>query len=355
MFALLIACGKDKSPPGPIQEAPKPKPEEPKGSGSGSLASRLAGSGSGSAKPADKPPLPVTKKVDGECLRKHADVALAGACEYRCSTGDAVACSIAATKSYGGDGVRQDDAKALTFALEACRLESSAGCSTAATLYAGFHDAKQKDPAKREEYEKKAYALMEKECAAGDPSACINHAYWLSGKVIGGIAWLPADEKAATAEYKHGFELREQACEDREGDQCEAHALDYELGGDGLDKNVKRAFEFRTKGCEALHATSCFELAEAAKDKDKTPLLEKACDQNYAKACLRLADAETANTPRQVRLADKACKLGQARPCLSMGEDAATKGDKVKARELFDRACELGLDSGCTSARMLPK
>ena len=87
-----------------------------------------------------------------------------------CSTGNSMACYNMGLMYASGDGVAQNDLKALEFYIQACDKNYAVGCSTAALLYEESNSV-QTDT-------KKAFTLYTKACGAGDAFACHNLAIY---------------------------------------------------------------------------------------------------------------------------------------------------------------------------------
>ncbi len=288
----------------------------------------------------DKPPPPPVKVVEGDCNTKNADVALPGACEYRCrEKKEAEACAVGASKFYKGDGVKADPAKGGELVKLACELESADGCVYLARL----------DTAKADELTAKATSYYERDCTADQGTVSALACLELVERVKS------FDEARAKTEYKHGLELARTGCDAGDGTLCFAASKVLDTGGLGIDKDVMGAAELRKRACAGGHAATCLRLStETDKDDKRGPLIDKACELGLRKACSQLAmELSSKNTTRAAKMVARACQLGDGEWCVRIGEDFAKSNEKDKAIEMFTKACKLGSDAGCSQARAL--
>jgi TPR repeat protein len=284
----------------------------------------------------DKPPPPVVKPVDGECTKKTEDVALVAACEYRCrEKKEADACAIGASKYYKGDGTKLDQAKGAELVKLACELESADGCVYLTRL----------ETFRSDELTAKIVTYYERDCQAGRASECVG----LAERVR---AFDLARAQTAT---KKGLDLALTGCDAGDGSLCFLASRLLAAGQLGIDKNVMRAAELRTKACEGGHAVTCLELStETSKDDKWQALVEKACALDLRTACAQLAlEHASKNTTKAAKAIERACQLGDGTWCVRIGEDFAKRDERDKAIEMFTKACKLGDQHGCSQARAL--
>ncbi len=193
---------------------------------------------------------------------------------------------------------------------------------------------------------KGAIAAYEKGCAANDQMACAYKGHFQA-------KGLPEYD----AGYKEGFALAKKAC-DAEPKSCGLlAALDYGLEA----SNFKSQRELNDKACKAGDQGGCYYIGrelygeEATKAEGKK-LLDGACAANVYAAC-----TWTASGADRMKGEAVTCeKGGMGWPneaqfaCDFLAEANATGKDMPvdmkKAAALYQKACDLGLQSSCMKA-----
>ncbi|MBV8756016.1 MAG: sel1 repeat family protein [Deltaproteobacteria bacterium] len=123
------------------------------------------------------------------------------------------------------------------------------------------------------------------------------------------------------------------------------------------DGDRERATTLLEKACNDNDALACEKLAPMKPDPIAAQLYDKACSLNSPSACGELArvlahgTGTTADKPRAAQLAQKGCQDGAANACAAWGESYAEgwlgAPDATQARQLFSKACEQGDGRGC--------
>jgi uncharacterized protein len=207
----------------------------------------------------------------------------------------------------------KDFVPARTAYERACELGSGRGCHNAAVLWSDAGDAA------------KGLALWQRDCDHGDQESCANAAVsYMSGE-------------GAAKDLERARTMLTHACDEGEPLGCENLAVMYQDGA-GVPADPKKTFELMTKACdlpESDRAASC--------DAAGVRLLEgKGIKKNPKAALIYFA---------------KACDLA-AEHCHDLGvaydRGLGMKRDPVKAREVYDRACNAGNNSSsCTNLGLM--
>lgn len=119
----------------------------------------------------------------------------------------------------------------------------------------------------------------------------------------------------------------------------------------------ERAATLLEKACNDNDALACEKLAPLKPDGIAAQLYDKACSLNSPSACGEFArvlahgTGTTADKPRAAQLAQKGCQDGAANACAAWGESYAEgwlgAPDAAQAQTLFSKACEQGDGHGC--------
>jgi TPR repeat protein len=202
----------------------------------------------------------------------------------------------------------------------------------------------------------------EKACAGGAAAACERVA-WNYRTGNGGVA--RDDAQAAR--------FREQACEGGRPSACVSLGYQYEHGL-GVSTDLPRAAELFERGCAGGAYVGCSNLAWYYMTGKGVPLdyararklAVKACDGGVPRGCweVGVVDSEGDDRRKAAPWFERACNDDFARACLDLGDmyahhgsdNAWRPGDTVRgldkdverARRLYDRACSLGTKNGCT-------
>jgi len=193
---------------------------------------------------------------------------------------------------------------------------------------------------------------LRKNCQKGNPVACHNF------EILYG--------NEDTLE-KGSFE---QACEAGNRVACHNVGLMYDYGDGNVLENDNKAIEFYTKACDKNYYESCSRAAflyEEGKDvkvdmKQAFKLYAKACGGDHGLACHNVAVYYSKSDNKALKniainFYDKACDNGYADSCIYMGrfyrDSKSLTHDYIKAKERFNRACELNSALGCKEVRIL--
>lgn len=291
------------------------------------------------------------------CTLDSRDVALIDDCVVACTKGDGEACATAATKYWGGVGVKLDRARSLELGAAGCKLGSADACAMAAAVHSQVEAFV--DPVKAERFDRLALPLFERACAAGDYRACERAGDWYERAF--GMKWLakdPAKAATLTARAKH---LQTKACDAGNGAACDARALDYTVGSGVLVDDL-RAQSLRLRACKLGHATSCNEAATAIlKDPggkvvevdkaERTRLLLESCALGLGKSCSSLPLFEPGADALAFHV--RGCELRDANGCYWAASDFESRKDLTSALDYHRRACDLGSDNSCQALARL--
>src|SRR3954468_11696539 len=150
------------------------------------------------------------------------------------------------------------------------------------------------------------------------------------------------------------------ACNSGKGAACD------ELGnrlqdGLGVRRDESRAVELFRKACKRKNQDGCADEARALAlgvgqppdPRSALPRLEKLCKAGRPRACGHLGDlflrglGAPQDATRAESLLTGACDQHYPRACANLVPVAYRKGDRDKAEQFANRACELGDAGGC--------
>lgn len=238
--------------------------------------------------------------------------------------------------------------------LDTCKGEAAACQTRAASLPAedGAH----------------AVALYEKACEANAMLACAA----LGGALLNGK---PPIEK----DLGRGFALVQRACEGDVMEACTmaatAHEAGLKQGGFSLPRDLEKAKTLYTKACDKKIAEACaalgtFYLGEKGAPRDvvrASEILDGACALGSARACNAVAmlgmnepELRTAGNletnKKVVEWLRRGCDLNHGVACANLAGATASgvgglKADRGAADALYDKACKLGAELGCTKGQ----
>lgn len=256
--------------------------------------------------------------------------------EAACSQGSVQGCDAA------GDVVRPDDAaRALGLFRKGCDAEGPSGpaCGSVAAILAAGEGGVAKDlPG--------AIRAAARACAHGEAQPC---------------DWLPGVTTDATTIALAVTEL-EPACKAGTEGACFAQAMVTARTGATDDK--KRAAAMFIAGCQRKHVPSCeieaqitFHGIGVPEDKVRGEQLYRGlCDGDVGSACLALAQIalQAKDAQATLRFADRACSLGSADGCSTLGflyytAQLGIRWDIAQGATFFTKACELGSGLGCAN------
>ena len=193
---------------------------------------------------------------------------------------------------------------------------------------------------------------LRKDCQIGNPVACHN------------FKLLYGDEDVLE---KGSFK---EACEAGNATACYNVGLMYDHGDGEILENDNTAIDYYTKACDKNHYQSCSKAAflyEEGKDvkvdmKQALKLYSKACGGGDGLGCHNVAvyyskSDNKALKELAIKFYDKACDNGNINSCIYMGrfyrDSKSLTRDYVKAKERFNRACDLNSALGCKEVRIL--
>ncbi len=227
-------------------------------------------------------------------------------------------------------------------------------------------------------------------CANGDGSACLREAHALAHTSTGdhdvvaidvllekacGLAQLDACDELGVAlragdgveqDPRRAFALFQRACTLGLASGC-VHLSELYRGGEGVDLDSARANLAVNRACDLGNASACRTIGRALLRSDRAgdpakaiPLLTRACALD-AKHCQDLGRAyeDGAAVVRDLAHAHSLFQLGcdadDPYACNSLGElwlahpELPNSGGLDRARDLFKRACDEGVERGCSN------
>lgn len=184
------------------------------------------------------------------------------------------------------------------------------------------------------------FALLDDQCSAGNPQACLTY-----GKDL-----VEGDDSGIT----RGISRLERACGLGSGAAC-MYLGDQYSSGELIAKDNERALDMYDRACTSGEAHGCARLADrlthekaSASHKGRiSALYRKACAADDGLACEHSAADRIAVGDRTGALADlmRACEAKDMEACDKAGTLATDPG---RARVLYLRACEADVASGCS-------
>jgi TPR repeat protein len=272
-----------------------------------------------------------------------------------CSQGDARACGFAGRLWLEGRGVARDVQTGLTLLTRACDDGLVIGCSAGAQWLAkeGDETGKQASAQSVPADQKAALRVrfeLEQSCLLGQSDAC-----YQVGEFFGaGLDGFPRDLARAAQEYSRGCNF-----EDARACNSVGCALEY---GDGIARDPARAKASFERACHLGESTGCANVGYMAEHGEGTArdvplargLYRDACRAGEFYGCVHaeLLDAEDAGAPRDFAGAlahwRRACDGARSRRACEFvsilyldGSDGALR-DAGKSLEAMSRACSLG-------------
>ena len=254
-----------------------------------------------------------------------------------CEGGHMTACYSLGLSYHEGTGVKQDQARAAELYARACEAGYEEGCHNLGVMY-NAGEGVGVDYARAAE-------LYRIACIGGVPTSCkqLGHLY-VKGE---GVERDPA----------RAVELYEIACDSGDAPACGMLGFLYNAG-DGVGQDQVRAAEFYQQGCDGGDAGACGVLGMkyaggvgVTEDPWRAmELLQQGCDGGDAPACGMLGGF--------VELYRNSCEVGGLAPTCTILGDWYNSGngvplDRVRAAQLYQRACDGGNAMGCTNLGLM--
>ncbi|MDC3956086.1 sel1 repeat family protein [Polyangium jinanense] len=247
-------------------------------------------------------------------VEKEADVqAAVSLAQKACEGGYARACTVLGNVHRKGKVLPRNHALAKQMLERGCDGGDRRGCAIASILYENGWDGEQPDKERAATLSRKAFELLQKDCAE-ELDSCSTLAAW----------------------HAKGF-------------------------GTAVDPEKQRLV--LRDACDRGDSASCVELGallEQDKRKDidgAVALYRRACDDGYGSGCGKLGNMHyrglgvPRDDKRYDELLHRACDLGHAQSCSWLGtrfaDGMGTTKDPAKAMALYRRACGLGSPMGC--------
>ncbi|MCY0987552.1 hypothetical protein OV203_10485 [Nannocystis sp. ILAH1] len=117
------------------------------------------------------------------------------------------------------------------------------------------------------------------------------------------------------------------------------------------------AERLHTDACTWGYAPSCLIRADTLTGEstaaERQALLKRACDAGLQRGCSGLLREELRSAGETVERLRDGCELQDATSCTAYARAMATSGEPDKARALYEHACDLGDADGCDAAGLL--
>lgn len=264
--------------------------------------------------------------------------------ERACSLGAADACNTMGFMQDHGEGMAEDNTKALSLFDQACEKGSGIGCKNAGFMYA--------DGTGTERNQATAVARFEKGCELEDWTACNEFGVALDNG--------PEQQRAVEAFAR--------ACGGGDPQGCSNLGVRRRTPPEGKEPDLAGAIEAFTKGCDGKYGRACFELGlmydegmGTAKDATKAvDFYDQACGLQNASGCINAGisyrdgdGVEIDDTMAAVRFKDGCSQKSQKSCYLQALLTARTDVKKAKL-ELTD-LCAEGLKDACAELKTLGK
>ncbi len=270
------------------------------------------------------------------------DAESAQAFSEACDAGYNLACQRAAWVVYG----EPDLANAADLFESSCEQGDAVAC-----MVVGWHlDRSAPQSADRDRNWLRAARLFKAQCDEGFLPACYD---W---------GWFLYQNKGFKADPRAGVRRWKSACEQGEMASCATLGVLSLQGGTGIARSTSAAEDYLQQACDGGFTDACYHLAilhwderdPTARDEALGPL----CEAGHRDSCWKMAQAYLSGemkAPSDERLdwyLERGCEVGSANACFEAGRREMSKPEGVDfqlAAERFDRACDLGEMSGCTS------
>ena len=195
--------------------------------------------------------------------------------EESCNNGNASDCADLGYKYDIGEGVTENNYKAVELYKKGCDLGSAIGCNNLGVMYEYGYGGVTKDYYK-------AVELYKKGCDGGNALGCNN------------LGVMYRKGYGVTKDYYKAVELYKKGCDGSSARGCTNLGFMYE-NGYGVTKDYYKALELYKKGCDGGNAIGCSNLGDMYEygkgvTKNKTKALElykKGCDGGNSWGCDR--------------------------------------------------------------------
>jgi TPR repeat protein len=165
-----------------------------------------------------------------------------------------------------------------------------------------------------------------------------------------------ADDALAVNDMPKALDGLARACAFGDAHSCAREGV-YLATNPQQEGDHDRAVTLLEKACNDNDALGCEKLAPMRPDASAAQLYDRACSLGSPSACGELArvlahgTGTSTDKPRAARLAQKGCQDGAASACAAWGESYAEgwigAPDPAQAHELFSKACAAGDGRGC--------
>ncbi len=234
-----------------------------------------------------------------------------------------------------------DDKQALLWFQKGCDVGGELSCNVVADFYMKAKNYPQ------------AFRFYTKACDGGMMGAC-NDLWVLYQNGLG-----------VRQDGAQALELYVRACDGGVGLGCENVGALYDFGNAGIKKDLIKARNYYTKGCELDQASVCHNLAimkgeGGKKDSERAfDLFGKACDLGYGESCSN-AGAKLVWKQQYAKARiffENGCGLDSGAACYNLAllyeAGSGARQDFAKAKELAGKACDLGNQNGCEGYKNL--
>lgn len=271
-------------------------------------------------------------------------------CATQCARGHAGSCNNLGLLYSRGEGVAEDQGKAVQLLQQACDGGMMLACSNLGTHYGSGRGAPRDDA--------KAAALYGRACEGGEATGCYN------------LGFAHKDGNGVPVDLPKAALLFARACDGGEGAGCANLGVMF-AGGIGVPKDAPRSARLLKLACDGGVVFGCFNLGYAyahgvgvaQSDTRALALYQQACDDGNGLACVNLAAMFRNGTGvakderRATTYFEKSCDLGESLGCLNLGVMLANgfgvARDEAKAVGLYRRACAAKVAGACSNLGLM--
>jgi len=259
------------------------------------------------------------------------------------------ACTSASAMVDAGAGVAADRKKANELLAKGCKLEHGRACyMLAVRLEEGTGADK--------DY-KRAADIYKQACDHGEPDACDR------------LAKMYTEGRGITQNADEAIAIHKKGCDTGRPSSCNALGMLYEQGAEGIKKDEMQAAVFYRKACDMYFPAACKQLADLYAEgrgvgrdvKKAASIYEQACRFSGGSSCtaggkLYVAQGDKDSIERGVALLQRGCASREGEGCwilagmLEQGKLPVVKRDPPSALHRYEEACSYRWPEACAKA-----
>jgi hypothetical protein len=157
--------------------------------------------------------------------------------------------------------------------------------------------------------------------------------------------WRRGQPLELTVTFGNALEIYTKACSGGDANACAELGEMYERG-DGTDPDHQKGHYYLTSACERGDGTACGLLG---RQNDDMSLVDKACRLGDAMSCTTLGlRLKSSDLKRAITLLSRACSSGDPYGCLEYVDVSVADLPSADKHSLISRACWWGYDYGCS-------